>query len=95
MKYSIYKISIEDYCSKFFEDMKKELVTTTTNWREMVTKANNGTEIFKDEGFVLVGACINNHSLLEEICHPCMVSGSDLHDEIATNYWNEKHLTNS
>lgn len=90
MKYSIYKISIEDYCSKFFEDSKKELITTTQNWGDMVNKVNNGTETFKDEGFVLIGTCTNNHSLVEEKCHPCIVSGSKLHNEIATKYWENK-----
>ena len=88
MNYSIYKISIKDYCTNFFENMDKELVTTTTNWQDMVKKVNNGTENFKEEGNVLIGACINNHSLLEEKCHPCIVSGSELHNQIATDYWN-------
>ena len=91
MKYTIYKVSIEDYCTKFFEDMNKSTIATTNNFQDMVNKCNNGTENFKDEGYVLIGACINNLSLNEEICHPCMVSGSELHKEIANNFW---HGTN-
>lgn len=90
MTYSIYKVSIEDYCSKFFANMNKELLTTVTNWNELVNKVNAGTESFKNEGYVLMGACFNRNTLEEEKCHPSPVSGNSLHNELSNNYWKNK-----